>query len=450
VADGVVAIANGDYQRAVDILQPMTETGTVVDPRAAFFMGVLYDEGRGVPADPLRACAHFMEAGVPGSDDDPFWQAVPIVLSPASLVAANPDAIEDCSYLALVGFNTRFRPATFQLGPGHWVDWDQRGATVWYQGTSKLFRQPARPMRGGVYGPLKHVELQAGAARSERRDFIEVAVWQPDSHRPSDSQEPPVPNSRWRLECHLFEVIRGDLLRVAASDIAIADQASAPETSDSDLDEMVRLEVNGDGDVAWTLVGQNASQAHVLPTEADRAAELADRERRRAHDEAFAQAMELAGSSSKDADRPPSFNYVNAASDGCGMVGVAGWNVDHTEALLIQTLEAKPPTGTFDLQRSPGLVRVEAHVFNQFVGRLNRFCTDIANPRDPDQVERVWRAIGGIAHIEVAPPSSRSQRERQATVTISGAMFLGPNGEIVRLSRPVVITAYLAAPAIGG
>ena len=56
-ADGVAALARGDYQRAVEILKPIAEDWRSEDAAAQFFMAGLYESGRGVPADPLRACA---------------------------------------------------------------------------------------------------------------------------------------------------------------------------------------------------------------------------------------------------------------------------------------------------------------------------------------------------------------------------------------------------------
>jgi TPR repeat protein len=61
-ADGVAALARGDYQRAAEILKPIAEDWRSDDTAAQFFMAGLYDTGRGVPADPLRACALYMRA----------------------------------------------------------------------------------------------------------------------------------------------------------------------------------------------------------------------------------------------------------------------------------------------------------------------------------------------------------------------------------------------------
>jgi TPR repeat protein len=56
-ADGVVALARGDYRRAVEILRPIAEDWRSDDTAAQFFMAGLYETGRGVPADRLRVRA---------------------------------------------------------------------------------------------------------------------------------------------------------------------------------------------------------------------------------------------------------------------------------------------------------------------------------------------------------------------------------------------------------
>ena len=62
-AEGVAALARGDYQRAVEILKPIAEDWRSDDTAAQFFLAGLYETGRGVPADPWRACALYARAG---------------------------------------------------------------------------------------------------------------------------------------------------------------------------------------------------------------------------------------------------------------------------------------------------------------------------------------------------------------------------------------------------
>src|SRR4051794_7413514 len=69
-ADGVAALLRDDYRRAVEILKPLAEDWQSQDTVAEFFMAGLYESGKGVPVDPLRACALYARAG--SNSQSPF------------------------------------------------------------------------------------------------------------------------------------------------------------------------------------------------------------------------------------------------------------------------------------------------------------------------------------------------------------------------------------------
>lgn len=171
-ADGVAALARGDYQRAVEILKPIAEDWRSDDTAAQFFMAGLYELGKGVPADPLRACALYARAA--SKHDTPFGrQASPIF---ATLIGRGQEFNDECQLLANIGFDTGFEPATFDLGPGHSVEWTLSAATVTYERRTKRTAMPlAGP--GARFLPLQHTELSTGLRRSLTRHFIEVFVW---------------------------------------------------------------------------------------------------------------------------------------------------------------------------------------------------------------------------------------------------------------------------------
>ena len=57
-ADAIDAFVRGDYQRAAEILKPVTDRWPgKVDEVATFFMAALYENGLGMPQDVVRACA---------------------------------------------------------------------------------------------------------------------------------------------------------------------------------------------------------------------------------------------------------------------------------------------------------------------------------------------------------------------------------------------------------
>src|SRR5258708_9177052 len=64
VGEGLKAARQGEYDRAVDEFQPLAEAG---DPRAQFFLGLCYQQGKGVPMNPSRAASWFDKAATAGN-----------------------------------------------------------------------------------------------------------------------------------------------------------------------------------------------------------------------------------------------------------------------------------------------------------------------------------------------------------------------------------------------
>jgi TPR repeat protein len=60
---GYAAYKSGYYQRAIDLWLPLAEAG---DPRAQEFIGILYEEGHGVPKDIGKALAWYERAAESG------------------------------------------------------------------------------------------------------------------------------------------------------------------------------------------------------------------------------------------------------------------------------------------------------------------------------------------------------------------------------------------------
>ena len=430
VADGVIALANGDYQRAVEILRPVTEGSEPPDRLAAFFMGMLYESGRGVPQDLVRACAHYLRAGEP-NDGSPFWQPAMFLLGPFTLTPDNRDAMEECQSMATDGFDAVFEPQSFQLAAGHVVEWTRKGATVWYQGTSKFFPFEFHPFWGGRFLPLRYTELETGRSRMERRDFIELAYW--------DHKAP----AGWGLAWQLFEVVRGELAQVGNDSPASVDFVARPDATSDELRKYVRLDVNDDGDVIWSRRQGPDLSAHVIDTQPDREFDAAEQARIKARETAQAAAAKRgAAVGVRDAARAPSLAYVAADVKGCGMLQVAGWSDDHLEAIVVRTLSNAPASGTFDLTGATAPVHVDVHVYNRPSG--TQFCSDYGSFVEGLE-ERVWQARSGFVTIELASQSAPHRQQRMARVTIRDAVFVSPSGQAVRLSQPVVLTAMVGA-----
>jgi hypothetical protein len=197
-ADGVAALARGDYQRAVEILKPIAEDWRTHDAAAQFFMAGLYEAGRGVPVDPLRACALYMRAVL--KYDNPFGREASRLLP--AFISRGQEVNDECQFLANIGFEHGLEPVTFDLGAGHFVEWKLTGATVTYGDTTKRVPIPIPLVPGSRFLPLQHAELATGPTRSVTRHFIEAFVWHPLGR-----------SGPWHLLWHVFEVVRDEMIR---------------------------------------------------------------------------------------------------------------------------------------------------------------------------------------------------------------------------------------------
>jgi hypothetical protein len=425
-ADGIVVLAAGDYDRAVEILKPIAEGQQEPDDVAAFFMAMLYDSGRGVPIDRFRACALYLRTWSTRKEApaDPFGRVAHEMFKPPAFFPNDNASIETCERLAATGFDEKLEPVTFQLEPGQWVDWDATGATVTYEGKATRFTNVFPPLWGAVFLPLQHTELDTGLTRSDRRHFVEAAMWQ---------QRHP-PDSGWRLEWHLFEVAGGRLIRVVVKDIATVDAPRPP--TDLDLRSIVHLQVDDDsGDAQWAMA--SSVKPHRIDTESDRIEQRKEQARLRERDEARARALKAGGSDPLDVNRAPSLTYVAADVESCGLASIAGWSADRAEAIVLQARDVDD-TASFDLSKTWPAITVSVHVYDHSID-ADRFCTDVRSPAE----ERVWQAVAGTVSIVLQPVPSPSQQQRQATVTIAAAVFMSPAGETMTLSRPVVLAAPL-------
>jgi hypothetical protein len=104
--EGVAAFVQGDYARAVEILKPAAERWQMpYDNTAAFFLALMYDNGLGIAADPLKACALLLRTSV--------WQekiAPALIFAVQSLVddfnsRLGPEQLGHCRLLVDLGFD---------------------------------------------------------------------------------------------------------------------------------------------------------------------------------------------------------------------------------------------------------------------------------------------------------------------------------------------------------
>ena len=238
IAGALAAIAHGEYERAAELLRPIAETDRGGDPTAQFLMATLYENGRGVPQRLLHACALYQRSAF-DLESSPF-SAQAMRLFRTVMMPRGPEFIGDCQMLARIGFDNRFEPVTFDLGPGHSIAWDLRGATVTYQGRSKV-TPVVPPVPGIVFLPLQHTALRNPGPAGSLRHFVEMLFWAGNS---ADG---------WSLTWYLFEVVREDVVQIAVlNDVKTARERPGPNDR-IDPRTVVSFALQSDGRVNWSI-----------------------------------------------------------------------------------------------------------------------------------------------------------------------------------------------------
>ncbi len=422
-ADGVAALARGDYQRAVQILKPLAEDWRTENTVAQFFMAGLYESGEGVPVDPLRACALYMRAG--SNFESPFGQEAGKLFAPSA--SRSEEFNLECQTLAIVGFDSGFEPRTFDLAPGHYVDWKLSAATVTYDGRSKRLETPLFGTRGARFLSFEHTELLTGRARALPRHFIEAFVWLPSGK-----------SGPWMLEWYIFEIVRDEIISVEVSELTTERGAAPPPPDSFNPRDYAVLRVDDDGNAEWAVLKGPRQMTQRIETDA---------ERREVREEAAARDAALKSVDWKtphDVSRQPEMNYTGA--DGCGNVTVYGWSADRAEAVLVgvdgSALDLSVQSG-FDLSRESSRISVKAYVFDK-AQRGFDFCSDVHISYGPEAVgPEIWQAVGGVITIELSPPGIRAREPgmRRATVILNELVLRNSAGTTVRIARPVKLTA---------
>ena len=429
-ADGVVALARGDYQRAVEVLRPTAEDWRSRDSVAQFFMAGLYEAGRGVPVDPLRACALYLRAG---SDfDSPFGRQAQRLLGP--YMARGKEFSDECQLLAILGFDHGFEPVTFHLGPGHFVEWTLTAATVTDGERTNRVETPAGPP-GSRFLPLAYTELSTGPTRSQKRHFVEMFVWHPSGQERSAS---------WTLQWRLFEVVADQIVTIEILEpLATAEGEVPPSPKSFDVREHAVVRVDDEGNAEWAVLKGPVATAQQIESDAER------REARAIEVARDAALKRVDWSRRYDPTRQPTMAYSDA--DGCGHVQVYGWSADRAEAVVVRAdasaLNLSTQPATFELSRESVNIAVTAYVYSGGQQQFY-FCSDVRMPAASDSTgPETWNAIAGTITIALSPEGivARNARLRRATITLNNLVLRNAAGITVRVNGPVRLTAVVGA-----
>jgi Sel1 repeat len=423
-ADAVSALLRRDYARAVQILKPLAETPWQPDHMAEFFMAVLYENGLGVAPDPMRGCALFLRAAI---DRSPLGVAA-MALARARQRTLGREAFATCDRRASFGFDDRFEPVTFALDQEHWIAWDLNGATISYRGIERRVGLGLTD-RHVRFVSIRHAAL-ASAKTSTPRHFVDVFRWMPAQPR------------TWALSWRLFEVVRDELISVAAQELVTTTGDEPPTAAEIDLSELVSLQVNADGDPEYAIRSGAASRTSVIESDAERQ----EWKRYAAQESQPSQSVPAGGRARIfDVHRQPGLAYVDAK--GCGNVFVYGWTGDRAEVVAVRAdngvLQITAGGGTFDLATQTAGLEVSLHVYDQAMSSFP-FCSDMGISR---LVEEVWRPTRGTVTIQLMPTPFpvRAPSLHPATVRITGAQFVSPSGVRIDQTAPIMLTAIVGA-----
>jgi hypothetical protein len=216
-------------------------------------------------------------------------------------------------------------------------------------------------------------------------------------------------------------------------------KGDAPPARDSfDVREYAVLRVDDDGNAEWAALKAPGARSERIETDAER------REAREADAARDAALKAVDWSKRSDVNRQPVMTY--AGSEGCGYFQLVGWTANRDEAIVVRAnardLGMSTGAATFELTRSSSNISIESYVYDA-PQRHSNFCTDVIMRGQGSIEPEVWRAVAGTVLIELSRPGARTGP--RATVTLTNLVLRNSTGAMIRVSRPVKLSATVGA-----
>jgi hypothetical protein len=205
--EGIRALIRGDYAAAARILRPLAEDAMPPDPVAQFFLAMLYQSGRGVEWNSLRACGLFVNAAKPAN---------PFMRQAAELANAMRDEM---------GLGAQFCGTE---GP-----WDP----------------------GPVYLAPRYTSLEVSRPVVARRHFIEQFIWWPNV---------PEKPSTWTLRWTLSELVGADYVPVIGERRLWSLVGTAAPVS-FNVTGFAGVRVNANGEAEFYVNGNSIRRSGLIP-----------------------------------------------------------------------------------------------------------------------------------------------------------------------------------------
>jgi hypothetical protein len=243
-ADGIKAIARGDYTSAVRILQPLGEDASHPDPIALFFLATLYESGHGVAMNPIRACSLYLRAATP---TNPLRTQA---LALAERIHQDVSFMWERCSAATVGLWRDPPAVSFALGPNHMVRFDQEGFAVSYNGIRKVAALTLSGP-GWTFLPTRHTQVDVTRPTAAHRHFIEFFIWMPDTASGPGT---------WNLQWVVFEIVGTETISVPTGGTVASAVATQPPVDDA-IENLAQIRLNANGAAEWAILGPTPRSA---------------------------------------------------------------------------------------------------------------------------------------------------------------------------------------------